>query len=107
MPSPLIAEMMSAMTINSGTTPGSESFCPVNLPIPIEVRESAQQTPRVIKVNGHWRRVISIADLCSVDEEWWQERPIVRMYYRVNLENGTQITVFRDMLDGAWYRQNA
>jgi hypothetical protein len=29
------------------------------------------------------------------------------MYYRVNLENGSQITVFRDMLDGAWYRQNA
>jgi hypothetical protein len=29
------------------------------------------------------------------------------MYYRVNMEDGRQITVFRDMLDGAWYRQNA
>jgi hypothetical protein len=28
------------------------------------------------------------------------------MYYRVILENETQITVFRDMVDGAWYRQN-
>ena len=95
------------MTTHSGATPGSESFRPVNPPIPIAVRESAHQTPRVIKVNGHWRRVLSIADLCNVDEEWWRKRPIVRMYYQVNLENGRQITVFRDMLDGAWYRQNA
>jgi hypothetical protein len=105
--SPLIAEMMRAMVTNSGATQNSESFRSTNPPIPIEVRETGHQTPRVIKVNGHWRRVISIADLCNVDEEWWRERPIVRMYYRVNLENGRQITVFRDMLDGAWYRQNA
>jgi hypothetical protein len=67
------------MITNSGATPGSESFRPLNPPIPIEVRESAHQTPRVIKVNGRWRRVISIDDLCNVDEEWWRERPIVRM----------------------------
>jgi len=51
--------------------------------------------------------VLSIDDVCSLDEEWWREKPIVRMYYRVNMEDGRQITVFRDMLDGAWYRQNA
>jgi hypothetical protein len=95
------------MVSNSGATPDKGSFRPVNPPLPIEVSESAHQTPRVIKVNGHWRKVVSIDDLCNVDEEWWRERPIVRMYYRVNLESGSQITVFRDMLDGAWYRQNA
>jgi hypothetical protein len=95
------------MVSNFGATPDKGSFRPLNPPIPIEVRESTHQTPRVIKVNGRWRKVISIDDLCNVDEEWWRERPIVRMYYRVILENETQITVFRDMLDGAWYRQNA
>jgi hypothetical protein len=29
------------------------------------------------------------------------------MYYRVILEGDRPLTVFRDMLDGAWYRQNA
>jgi hypothetical protein len=29
------------------------------------------------------------------------------MYYRVVTEDGRQITIFRDMLDGAWYRQYA
>jgi hypothetical protein len=95
------------MVSNPGATPGSESFRPLNPPIPIDVRESTHQTPRAIKMKGRWRRVVSIDDLCNVDEEWWRERPIVRMYYRVILEDDRPITVFRDMLDGAWYRQNA
>ena len=95
------------MVHNSGANTGANSFRLLNPPIPIDVRESTHQTPRVIKIRGRWHRVVSIVDVCNVDEEWWRERPIIRMYYRVNLENGSQITVFRDMLDGAWYRQNA
>jgi hypothetical protein len=95
------------MVSNSGAPPDKGSFRPLNPPIPIAVRESAHQTPRVIKVNGRWRRVLSIDDVCSIDEEWWREKPIIRMYYRVNLEGGRCMTVFRDMVDGAWYRQYA
>jgi hypothetical protein len=51
--------------------------------------------------------VVSIDDLCNVDEEWWRERPVVRMYYRVSTEDGRCITIFRDLVDGAWYRQYA
>jgi hypothetical protein len=95
------------MVTNSGATPNSESLRPVNPPIPIEVRETGHQTPRVIKVNGRWVKVAAIVDVCSLDEEWWRAQPIVRMCYRVMLEDDRPITVFRDMLDGAWYRQNA
>jgi hypothetical protein len=103
----MISVRVRAMVANSGATPGNESFRPLNPPIPIEVKESTHQTPCVIKIKGRWCGVVSLDDVCSVDEEWWRERPIVRMYYRVNLENGSQITVFRDMLNGTWYRQNA
>jgi hypothetical protein len=51
--------------------------------------------------------VLSIDEVWNIDEEWWREKQIVRMYYQVNLEDGRQMTVFRDMLDGTWYRQNA
>jgi hypothetical protein len=95
------------MVHNSGANSGADSFRPVNPPIPIDVRESAHQTPRAIKIKGHWVKVAAIVDVCSLDEEWWRERPIVRLYYRVNLEDDRPIIVFRDMLDGAWYRQNA
>jgi hypothetical protein len=63
--------------------------------------------PAAIKIKGRWRRVVSIDEVWSIDEEWWREKPIVRMYYRVILEDDRPITVFRDMLDGVWYRQNA
>jgi hypothetical protein len=95
------------MAHNSGATPGADSFRPLNPPIPVAVRESTHKTPLAIQIRGRWRNVVSIVDVCNIDEEWWREMPIVRMYYRVNLEDGNQITVFRDMLDGTWYRQNA
>jgi hypothetical protein len=92
---------------NSGATPGADSFRPLNPPIPVEVRENAQQRPLAIRLKGRWLKAASIDDLCNVDEEWWRERPVVRMYYRVVTEDGRLITIFRDMLDGAWYRQYA
>ena len=95
------------MVQNSGATPGADSFRPLNPLIPVEVRENAKQRPRAIRIKGRWLKVVSIDDLCNLDEEWWRERPIVRMYYRVVTEDDRLITVFRDLLDGAWYRQYA
>ena len=94
------------MVDSAKMTPSADSVRPLNPPIPVEVRESVRQLPVAIRVKRRWRRVVSIDDVCNVDEEWWRERPIIRMYYRVNLEGGRRITVFRDMVDGAWYRQN-
>jgi hypothetical protein len=95
------------MVSNPGATPGSEPLRPVNPPIPVEVRENARQFPVSVHSKGRWRSVVSIDEVWSIDEEWWRERPIVRMYYRVILEGDRPITVFRDMLDGAWYQQHA
>jgi hypothetical protein len=95
------------MVRNSSGTPSADSFRPLNPPIPVDVREFAHQIPLAIKIKRRWRRVVSIDEVWSIDEEWWREKPIVRMYYRVILEDDRPITVFRDMLDGAWYRQNA
>ena len=95
------------MVDNSKATPGVDSFRPLNPLIPVDVKESVRHLPVAIRIKGHWCRVISIDNVCNVDEEWWGERPIVRMYYRVNMEDGRRITVFRDMLDGAWYQQYA
>jgi hypothetical protein len=67
------------MVHNSGATPANNSFRPLNLPIPIDVKESGHQTPRAIKIKGRWRRVVSIDEVWSIDEEWWRQKPIVKM----------------------------
>jgi hypothetical protein len=95
------------MVDNSKAAPGADSFRPSNPPIPVDVKDSVRHLPVAVRLKGRWRRVVSIEDVCNIDEEWWREPPIVRMYYRVRMKNGRQITVFRDMLEGAWYQQNA
>ena len=102
-----ILETVRAMVSNSGPTRGGQLIRPVNPPIPVKVRENARKAPVAVHINARWRSVVSIDEVWSIDEEWWRERPIVKMYYQVTLENDTQITVFRDMLDESWYRQNA
>ena len=50
-------------------------------------------------------QVTAIEDQWEIDEEWWRTRPVSRMYYRVLLEDGQALTLYRDMLNGRWYRQ--
>jgi hypothetical protein len=40
-------------------------------------------------------------------DEWWRgpSHAIERMYYELRLEDGRRLTVFRDMVNGGWFRQ--
>ncbi len=50
-------------------------------------------------------RVTAIEDRWEIDEEWWRTRSLSRTYYRVLLEDGQALTLYRDMLNGRWYSQ--
>ena len=50
-------------------------------------------------------KIASIDDLWRIDEEWWREKPIARMYYQLTAEGGGRLTVFQDLTNGNWYRQ--
>jgi hypothetical protein len=49
--------------------------------------------------------VARTADRWRIDDEWWRERPLSRTYYRVLLEDGQPLTLFRDDVTGQWYEQ--
>ena len=85
------------------TSPGA--LRPLNLPTPVTVEEDARQRPLAFTLRGRRLQVTTIGDLWEIDEEWWRESPIVRMYYQVTTEDGRSITLFRDMVGGGWYRQ--
>ena len=78
---------------------------PLNLPASVDVEEDEQQRPVTLVLRGRRLRVTSIDDLWEVSDEWWRPRPIARRYYMVTMEGGVRITLFRDLVDGAWYRQ--
>ena len=107
------------MVQNSRETPGAGALRPLNLPVPITVEEDACQQPLTLSKPSPKRgrrlkaaslekprlKVVSIDNMWKIDEEWWREKPIVRMYYQVTTEDGRRITLFRDLTTGEWYQQ--
>ena len=82
---------------------------PLLSPEPVMVREDRNGLPEAIrqgvgsKKDG-WHQVVRIED-CWTFDLWWLPRPLTRTYYRVERENGGQVTLFRDQHDGCWYQQ--
>jgi hypothetical protein len=62
------------------------------------------RTPPHARIDPKGIRVEAIQEIWQVDDEWWRT-PLSRLYYRVVLENGRLMILFRDLLDGSWYRQ--
>lgn len=50
-------------------------------------------------------RVSSIEDKWRIDDEWWREHPISRVYYDCLLENGRRLVLVKDLITDTWNRQ--
>ena len=48
-----------------------------------------------------------VLDSWRIDDEWWRKTPIVRIYYRVVMEDDRSVTIFQDLATGLWYRQGS
>ena len=97
----------SALRRNSGATDGARELRPLNAPIPIEVEVDERGYPCVVRRRG-WRRpraVAQVQDRWRIDDEWWRARPISRLYHALLLEDGTLLTVYRNLLTDAWFEQ--
>lgn len=87
------------------------SLRPIGLPRVLAVREDAYAAPiAVARTDAHGQRgaearVESIEDQWRIAEAWWREAPQARTYYRVILEGGRPLTLFRDDERGAWFEQ--
>jgi hypothetical protein len=93
------------MVSDSGATPGAAHLRPLNLPRPVQmITRPPDQLPAILIESGHQLRVEEIQDSWDIDEEWWRDR-ISRRYYQLVLADGRLITVYQDLIDGSWYRQ--
>ncbi len=73
---------------------------------PERIEIAAQEgRPFVVRLKKRPVLVKEIVNMWRIDEEWWR-KPISRLYFSLELENGARVTVFRDLLGGTWYRQN-
>lgn len=101
------------MESNSRTALRAHGIRPLGLPRPLTVRTNARGEPvevtlgtaegegtpgarRTEQRNGEPRAIEHIEEVWRVAEAWWREAPIRRTYYRVLIEGGRPLTLFRD-----------
>ena len=55
---------------------------------------------------GERLSVAEVQDVWRIDDEWWRERPVSRLYWRLGLEDGRVLTLYRDLVSGRWAIQS-
>jgi len=61
--------------------------------------------PSAVLQRGGWRRVDRVDEVWRVDDGWWRPAPVARTYFRVALEGGSVVTLYRDDVAGTWWGQ--
>ena len=84
--------------------PLGDGLRPLLSPEPVAVREDVNGEPLAVRLGERWRQVVRIEDSWTFDL-WWLPNPLTRTYYRVERENGGQVTLFRDQHEDCWYQQ--
>ena len=82
---------------------------PLNAPSPLRV-----QTDTAGRIVSVWRQgrltprtIAAVQDRWRIDDEWWREHAISRMYYAVILDDGTFLTIYHDLTTDAWFEQRS
>ncbi len=47
----------------------------------------------------------AVCESWLIEDRWWTDRPLRRRYWEVVTTVGRNSIVFRDLVDGRWYRQ--
>lgn len=95
------------MVSHPGASLGPRAPRPLSTPVPIWVRADSAGRPLAVR-RSRWpgfRTVVCVQDRWRIDDEWWRERPISRLYYTVVLEGDVLLTLYHDLATGAWLEQ--
>ncbi len=90
------------MVEDSRETLRTETVKPVNIPEPITVKEDAAGEPVSVKTTTR-QAVAAITDRWRVDDEWWRQEPVSRLYFIVLLNSGQRLVIYKDTAAGRWF----
>jgi hypothetical protein len=61
--------------------------------------------PTAVYLSGRRHAVEEVLETWRIDDEWWRQRPVSRLYFSLLLEDGRTVTVYRDLMSGRWAKQ--
>ena len=94
------------MVANSRKTLRADSLRPVNLPEPLKVDVDTSGKPRTVILTHRKVTIIAIDDMWRLDDEWWRDEPVSRLYWAVRLTPGNRLVIYQDLICGGWCRQS-
>jgi hypothetical protein len=77
----------------------------LNRPRPLRVEAGDDGWPAALHFSNGRFAVEAVLERWRIDDEWWRQRPVSRLYYRLALADGRTVTVYRDSANREWYRQ--
>tara|TARA_B100000745_G_scaffold266015_1_gene191236 strand:+ start:135 stop:473 length:339 start_codon:yes stop_codon:yes gene_type:complete len=97
------------MTTVTEREPQINQLKPLDRPAPgqtlVEMIEDDGQGIAWLSLAGEWFKIVSVKNLWDIDGHYADEKPLIRMHFLVMVENGSQILLFQDLIDGSWYRE--
>lgn len=77
----------------------------LNRPHRITIEADEAGEPIAVQISGRRLAVRSIVETWRIDDEWWREKLVSRLYRRVALEDGRVVDLYQALASGRWYRQ--
>ena len=74
-----------------------------SIPMPARVQEDEEFQPIGVSVEGTMLEVVCVDERVEEEGEWWENGPVYKMHYRLTLEDGQELGIFRNYKTGSWY----
>ena len=74
----------------------------LNTPRPLRVLTHPNGEPKIVQRRRKGVAVAAVRDCWRIDDRWWTEQPVSRMYYELELANGEVFTLFHDLIADHW-----
>ena len=93
------------MVADTGAPGGPGRVRALNRPRPLRVEADGDGGPAAVWLSGRRCAVEAVLERWRIDDEWWRERAVSRLYYRLLLADGRTVTVYWDLAGGRWAQQ--
>lgn len=96
------------MVSRSRASLGTHTVRVLNVPSRLTVDADSEGQPLTVRRAG-WpkpRAVTRVQDCWRIDDEWWREQPISRLYFLLLLEPDYLLTIYHDLITDVWFEQH-